>query len=288
MKIPSFAVVAAALLPATFALGETVSDIVNKFEGQKAEALEAYLKANPDAEDNGAALDFLVEAYDQLGESAKVPVLLQRKYDLMPKGKEMELGEAIPTVQRLFQAYAEAGQKDKARDLIASVKMDIGDHEEADKVASYLDRFLGQLDQPGVGDQMEIAFTSLQGDKVDLADMKGKVVLVDFWATWCGPCIGELPNVQKAYKAFHDKGFEIIAISLDKEDDKEKLEQFIKDKEMPWPQAFDGLGWETPLVRQYGIQGIPATFLVGKDGKIVATNLRGPALEAELAKLLDK
>ncbi len=286
MKIPSMAVLAAVLLPATIAFGDSVEDIVNKFEGEKAAALEAYLKANPDASDNGAALDFLVEAYDQLGQKAKVPELLQRKYDLMPKGKEMELGEAIPTVQRLFQAYVEAGEKDKAKDFIASVKMDVGGHPEADKVANYLDRFLGQLNQPGVGDTLEIAFTSLQGDKVDLADMKGKVVLVDFWATWCGPCIGELPNVQKAYKAYHEKGFEIVAISLDKAGDKEKLENFIKDKEMPWPQCFDGKGWETDLVQKYGIQGIPATFLVGKDGKIAATNLRGPALEAELGKLL--
>ena len=133
---------------------------------------------------------------------------------------------------------------------------------------------------------MEIAFTSLQGEKVDLAEMKGKVVLIDFWATWCAPCIGELPNVRKAYEAYHEKGFEIIAISLDKEGDKEKLENFIKEKELPWAQCFDGLGWETPLVRKYGVAGIPATFLVGKDGKIAATNLRGPALEAEVEKLL--
>ncbi len=288
MRLPSLAVLAATLLPATFAFGESVDEIVNKFEGQKAEALEAYLKENPDAPDNGAALDFLVQAYDQLGQVEKVPLLLSRKYEMMPKGGEMDLGEAIPTVQRLFQALAETGQKDKARDLIAKVKKDLGDHPESDKVASYLDRFLGQLDQPGVGDTMEIAFTSLQGDMVDLAAMKGKVVLVDFWATWCGPCIGELPNVQKAYDAYHDKGFEIIAISLDKEDDKEVLEKFIKDKKMPWPQCFDGAGWETPLVQKYGIQGIPATFLVGKDGKIVAKDLRGPALEKELAALLDK
>lgn len=117
-----------------------------------------------------------------------------------------------------------------------------------------------------------------------LADFKGKIVLIDFWATWCGPCVAELPNVLAAYEKFHAKGFEVIGISLDQ--NRDALTTFIKEKNMAWPQYFDGLGWKSKLGTQYGIQSIPATFLLDGEGKIIAKDLRGPALDAKLASLL--
>ena len=116
--------------------------------------------------------------------------------------------------------------------------------------------------------------------------MSGKVVLVDFWATWCPPCVAEMPNVIAAYNQYHDQGFEIIGISLDQ--DKDALLAFTKENKMPWPQYFDGKGWSNEIAGQYGIRGIPATFLIGKDGKIAATDLRGPALKSKLDELLAK
>jgi peroxiredoxin len=126
--------------------------------------------------------------------------------------------------------------------------------------------------------------TDLDGKPLALADFKGKVVLIDFWATWCGPCVQELPNVLAAYEKFHGKGFEIIGISLDQ--NRDALTGFIKERGMTWVQYFDGLGWKSKLGTQYGIQSIPATFLLDGEGKIVAKNLRGPALEKQLAALL--
>jgi peroxiredoxin len=121
------------------------------------------------------------------------------------------------------------------------------------------------------------SFTGLKGESINLEDYRGKVVLVDFWATWCPPCIAELPHVLATYKKYHDKGFEIIGISLDK--DKAKLESFIAEKEMAWPQYFDGKGWDNELSNRYAVSSIPATFLLGPDGKIIATSLRGDQLE---------
>jgi len=124
----------------------------------------------------------------------------------------------------------------------------------------------------------------LEGKPLSVSQFKGKVVLIDFWATWCGPCIQELPTVLKAYEKYHDKGFEIIGISLDKEQD--KLTSFIKEKKMTWPQHFDGKGWQTELAGKYGINSIPATYLLDGEGKIIAKDLRGDALETALAGAL--
>lgn len=130
----------------------------------------------------------------------------------------------------------------------------------------------------------DFAEKDLSGAPLSVARFKGKVVLIDFWATWCPPCIAELPSVLAAYSKYKDKGFEIIGISLDK--DMETLKGFLAERKMTWPQYFDGKQWESPLAAKYGVNSIPATYLLDKDGVIVAKNLRGPALEAELARLL--
>ena len=124
------------------------------------------------------------------------------------------------------------------------------------------------------------------GKPLSVGKFKGKVVLVDFWATWCGPCIAEMPNVIKAYNEHNKNGFEVIGISLDS--DKGKLLDYTKKNKMPWPQYFDGLGWKNKLAGKYGIQGIPATFLIGPDGTIIGKNLRGPALESAVTKALNQ
>jgi peroxiredoxin len=128
--------------------------------------------------------------------------------------------------------------------------------------------------------------TATDGTTVDLAAYRGKIVLLDFWATWCGPCVDELPHVKAAYEKYHDKGFEIIGVSLDKDGD--KLAAFTKEKQMPWPQVFDGKGWQSKLAQAYGIRGIPATFLLDREGKVAAKNLRGEQLSKKVAELLGK
>jgi len=130
---------------------------------------------------------------------------------------------------------------------------------------------------------LDLKFTAVDGREVDLAKLQGKVVLIDFWATWCGPCVAELSNVLKAYTELHPKGFEIIGISLDS--DKAKLEAFVKERGMEWPQFFDGLGWKNEISSKYGINSIPAMWLVNKKGMVVSTSARKELVE-NVTKLL--
>jgi thiol-disulfide isomerase/thioredoxin len=142
------------------------------------------------------------------------------------------------------------------------------------------------FDSPRLSEPLEVAGPTLDGHAFDSRDWKGRVVLVDFWATWCRPCVAELPNVRDVYDRYHAAGFDVVGVSLDKTRD--RLSSFIQENSIPWPQIFfaGDTGWNNPLVRRFGVQAIPATILLDQDGRPAAVDLRGRDLEEQVARLL--
>ncbi len=131
----------------------------------------------------------------------------------------------------------------------------------------------------------EISLNTPEGKAITLSSLKGKVVLIDFWASWCGPCRQENPNVVKMYQQYKNKGFEIYGVSLDK--NREDWLAAIEEDKLAWLHVSDLQFWNSAAAQTYNVRAIPATYLIGKDGIILAKNLRGPALEAKVAEVLE-
>jgi len=189
---------------------------------------------------------------------------------------------AFALAKALFARRSAGKQTAESADAVAAVAKAWPDTAAGKKAAAkVLAANLGAGTDP-------VPFTAkdMDGKDVSPADYKGKVLLIDFWATWCGPCMQELPNVLAAYEKHHAAGFEILGISLDRERDKDKLVQTIKDKGMSWRHVFDGKYWQAEIAQLHDVSAIPFTILIGRDGKVIATNVRGEKLEAMVAKAL--
>jgi len=183
--------------------------------------------------------------------------------------------ENLQILQAMYQEY----QKEHAESPITQT---IGD--QVAQIEAGIQEY--ELVKSGKKEAPNIVLKSPEGKEIALASLQGKIVLVDFWASWCGPCRQENPNVVKLYNKYKNKGFTIYSVSLDEQ--KDLWVDAIKQDGLIWPNhVSDLLRWKSPLVKLYRIQGIPHTVLVGKDGYVIAEGLRGQELENKLSELLN-
>jgi thiol-disulfide isomerase/thioredoxin len=171
----------------------------------------------------------------------------------------------------------------EARDVLGSLSPKMA----ASKMATKISSALASLSKADVGSKApDFSAPDPNGNMLSLKETLGKYTLVDFWASWCKPCRLENPNVVRVYNKYHDKGFNIVSVSLDRANQKERWLKAIEDDKMDWYHVSNLQFWQDPIAKEYNVRSIPATFLLDENGTIIAKNLRGAQLEAKIAELL--
>jgi thiol-disulfide isomerase/thioredoxin len=240
---------------------------------QRQREILADAKADDGLKENVAVLNFQADwaakhgkqLIDQAGPEGRLlwAESLFAAAEILPN-KESMLQSVILLARSPSEKFTDEQRRDMAQRVLKHPAATAFLKAEAEKVLSGKPPF-------EIGKPIDLKFTAMDGHEVDLAKLRGKVVMVVFWATWCGPCVAEFPTVKKTYEKFHDKGLEVIGVSLD--DDKEDLLNFLKKNgPAPWPQYFDGKGWNTEASFKFAINAVPTIFLIDKKGNLISTN----------------
>jgi len=213
-------------------------------------------------------------------------------------GAWSECTELLPVVLRAYPDHASAfwllgrrGRDAKTAEGTQFLQQQVipallADHALDDAQRVHLLRRLYNVDYTGPKPFTDVVGTDLAGKEVRTADHRGKVLLVDYWATWCRPCLMAMPSVVAAHRRFHEQGLEVVSISIDDERDRERLVAKVRELELPFPVLFDGKGWKGEIAVANKVMAVPAAFLIDRRGRVRFTDLEGDALHARIAELL--
>jgi len=222
-------------------------------------------------------------------ESEELSFNLHQEIDTLPgnerQEKEMEFVKNNPNSivsASMLSLYATTWGKEKTKELYDQLSTE----NKSTKFGEEITRYIALNKEPGIGEQFaDFESENQNGELIKLSDVKGKAVLLEFWASWCGPCRQENPNLVKTYEKFNPKGFEILAVSLDQ--DKESWLRAIKKDSLNWEHVSDLKGQNNEASLIYGINGIPDNFLIAENGEIIGRNLRGEMLNQKLKEILE-
>ena len=223
-------------------------------------------------ENNDAAMAKILELYNQLTEL----------YYLEQKAFVQKSPASPVSLHMVKEALGFSLDAAKAEPLFTLLQSDIKDSKTGKEIAEQIE--MGKRSMLGAL-AYDFSQPDTTGAQIALSSLRGKYVLLDFWASWCGPCRAESPNLVKAYQNYASKGFTIFSVSLDQ--DRKKWIRAIVEDRYTWPQAGDMKGWQNAAARDYGVQGIPFNVLLNDKGVVIARNLRGDALEKKLKEIFE-
>ena len=277
------------LQPTKVAIGALIATLILALSGCGAKPSATPTASGPTLDQEFNALLDKVQTKIQDGKTKEADYAAELKAfdELLARHKNEKTDEVARLLGTKTMIYFQIFEDfEKSRQMAEQVKRDFPGTAPAKAADDFIEQIKLHASVAVGATFKDFEAQDLAGHPLSVSAYKGKVLLVDFWATWCVPCVAELPNVKKAYEEYHAKGLEIIGISLD--EDKQTLSDFVKTNNVPWPQYFDGKRWTNDLVLKYAVSSIPATFLLDRNGKIVAKNdtLREKGLGEELAKLL--
>ena len=273
----------------------SVKDLGNTFKVEGSSETTIFIEYNNLSKSRDIKLDSLNKAFQLLMEANKMDskrmdslsAIFETPYNSIINQSNILMVDKISKNTNMYSSIMaiQALDPDKYSDLYKSLDAGLSKKFPKDKNVIMFHEVVERMLSTNVGQfAPEISLPSPDGKEIALSSLKGKLVLIDFWASWCGPCRKEMPNVIKIYSKFKNKGFEIYGVSLDQ--DKEKWMEAITKDGINWPQVSDLKYWDNVAARIYNVQGIPYTVLIDKDGKIIAKNLRGQELEKKIAEVL--